>query len=92
LSYRELLGQLRSVQGLGKALWLPLPWWLMRLTAKLLEALPQRVVSADGMQVLQAGLTTEHNEALYWLRQMPKPAVALTKSASIATNLIVDTR
>jgi uncharacterized protein YbjT (DUF2867 family) len=92
LSYREFLAQLRSAQGLKHALWLPLPWALMRLTAKLAELLPQQVISADGMQILQAGLTTERNEALYWLRHMPKPAVALIKPAQSATNLIVSQR
>jgi uncharacterized protein YbjT (DUF2867 family) len=92
LSYRDFLAQLRSALGLGKALWLPLPWWLMRLTAKLLELLPQKVISADGMQVLQAGLTTERNEALYWLRHMPKPAFSLINTAKFATNLIVNQR
>jgi uncharacterized protein YbjT (DUF2867 family) len=92
LSYREFLTQLRSALGLGKALWLPLPWWLMRLAAKLVELLPQKVISADGMQVLQAGLTTERNEALYWLRHMPKPAVAGIEPAQSATNLIVNQR
>ncbi len=92
LSYREFLAQLRSALGLGKTLWLPLPWWLMRLTAKLLELLPQKVISADGVQVLQAGLTTERNEALYWLRHMPKPVFALTNNTKFATDLIVNQR
>lgn len=88
LTYRELLSQLRAAQGLGSGLWLPLPWWLMRLVAKLAEYAPQNVISADGMRVLQAGLTTEHNEALYWLRHMPKPAVAPAETAVRATHVI----
>jgi uncharacterized protein YbjT (DUF2867 family) len=92
LSYREFLAQWRSAQGLGLALWLPLPWALMRLTAKLAELLPQKVMSADGLQILQAGLTTERNEALYWLRHMPKPAVAFIETKQVATNLIVNRR
>ncbi len=92
LSYREFLAQLRSAQGLKHALWLPLPWWLMRLAAKIAELLPQKVISADGIQVLQAGLTTERNEALYWLRHMPKPAVAVINRAQSAMNFIVNQR
>jgi uncharacterized protein YbjT (DUF2867 family) len=90
MSYREFLTQLRSAQGLGKALWLPLPWALMRLAAKLAELLPQKVISADGMQVLQAGLTAERNEALYWLRHMPKPAITGIETAQSATTLVVN--
>jgi uncharacterized protein YbjT (DUF2867 family) len=90
LSYREFLTQLRSAQGLGKVVWLPLPWWLIRLAAKLFELLPQKVISADGIQALQAGLTTERNEALYWLRHMPKPAAAFIEPAQSAPHLIVN--
>jgi nucleoside-diphosphate-sugar epimerase len=90
LSYREFLAQWRSAQGLGEALWLPVPWALMRLAAKLLELLPQKVISTDGMQILKAGLTTERNEALYWLRHMPKPAVAGIEAAQSAMNLVVN--
>jgi uncharacterized protein YbjT (DUF2867 family) len=92
MSYREFLTQLRSAQGLGKALWLPLPWALMHLAAKLAELLPQKVISADSVQVLQAGLTTERNEALYWLRHMPKPAVTVIETAQSATNLVMNQR
>jgi uncharacterized protein YbjT (DUF2867 family) len=90
MSYREFLAQLRSAQSLGKALWLPLPWALMRLAAKLAELLPQKVISADGMQVLQAGLTTDCNEALYWLRHMPKPVFAPEEYKEAATDLVAN--
>ncbi len=76
LSYRAFLTELRAAQGYSHALWLPIPWLLMRWLAKLAEFFPQKVVSADGMRILKAGITTEHNEALYWLRCMPKPVVA----------------
>ncbi|MBS7808439.1 NAD-dependent epimerase/dehydratase family protein [Variovorax sp. PCZ-1] len=76
LSYREFLAQLRSSQGLDSALWLPLPWALLRWMAKLAEFFPQKVISSDGMRLLKAGLTAERNEALYWLRCMPKPVIA----------------
>jgi uncharacterized protein YbjT (DUF2867 family) len=91
LSYRKLLTELRSAQGLGTALWLPLPWLLMRWFAKLAEFFPQKVVSRDGMRVLKVGITTERNEALYWLRCMPKPVVAGILTAQSATELIVTT-
>lgn len=76
LSYRDFLAQLRCAQGLKAALWLPLPWALMRIAAKIAEFFPQKVISENGMRVLQAGITTECNESLYWLRCMPKPVVA----------------
>jgi uncharacterized protein YbjT (DUF2867 family) len=92
LSYREFLRQLRAAQGLGKPIWLPVPWWLMRSVAKIAELFPQKVISGDGMQLLQAGLTTERNEALYWLRHMPKQAVALKGCAPAAILLRANSR
>jgi uncharacterized protein YbjT (DUF2867 family) len=90
MSYREVLAQLRSAQGLGKALWLPMPWTLARMAAKLAELLAQKVISADGIQMLQAGLTTDCNEALYWLRHMPKPVFAPEKYKEHTTVLVAN--
>ncbi len=81
LSYREFLAQLRSCLHPGRALLLPLPWALMRVVAKLAEFFPQKAISADCMHVLRAGITSDRNEALYWLRHMPKPFIASVKSA-----------
>jgi uncharacterized protein YbjT (DUF2867 family) len=88
LRYGEFLAQLRASLGLRPAFTLRLPWWLMKLTAMVAERLPQKVLSADGMRLLRAGLTTPNNEALYWLRSMPKPAVAGIESAQSAIELI----
>ncbi len=67
LSYRALLQHLRSAQGKGAALWLPLPWWLMKLTARLAHRLPQKVVSVDNLRVLQAGSVSGRSETARWL-------------------------
>lgn len=90
LSYRKFLTELRSAQGLKAALWLPVPWALMRLVAKLAEFFPQKVISCDGMRVLKAGITTERNEALYWLRSMPKPILARMPPIQSAPELIAN--
>ncbi len=89
LSYRDFLVQLRSAQGLKAAIWLPMPWALMRLAGKLAEFSPQKVISENGMRVLQVGITTERNESLYWLRCMPKPAVAGVFIAQSAIKSVV---
>jgi uncharacterized protein YbjT (DUF2867 family) len=87
MPYREMLARLRSAAGKGAALWLPLPWWLMKLTALLAAHLPQNVFSIDTMRMLQAGCVPAHNEALYWLRHMPKPAIAIINNAQTATKI-----
>ncbi len=91
LSLRELLHEVRHALGLSAALWLPMPWTLLRLVAKLAEFLPQKTISSDGIRVLQAGITSESNEALYWLRCMPKPVIAHILPAQSATKFIVTT-
>lgn len=55
LSYREMLAHYRRALGLGDALWLPLPMPLMRLTARLAEAVPQKVLCRDTIRLLERG-------------------------------------
>ncbi|NJM43342.1 MAG: hypothetical protein HC858_04030, partial [Brachymonas sp.] len=92
-SYREFLAELRNAQGFKRALWLPVPWILMGWFAKIAEFFPQKVISADGMRVLKVGITTERNEALYWLRCMPKSVskamIPSIECAQSATELVV---
>jgi nucleoside-diphosphate-sugar epimerase len=92
MTYKTLMQRLRNAAndgaGKGAALWLPVPWWLMKLAALLAAYLPQTVYSIDTMRMLQAGGTTEHNEALYWLRHMPKPAVVQVSTAQAAIKFI----
>jgi uncharacterized protein YbjT (DUF2867 family) len=76
LRYRDMLARLRAAHTRAPALWLPVPWWLMKLSAWLAQRLPQKVFSVDTVRMLQAGSAPECNEALYWLRHMPKQAVA----------------
>jgi uncharacterized protein YbjT (DUF2867 family) len=89
MTYKELLQRYRSAAGKGIALWLPLPWWLMKFSALLAAHLPQTVFSIDTMRMLQAGGTTECNEALYWLRHMPKPLLAQQNIARAAIKSVV---
>jgi uncharacterized protein YbjT (DUF2867 family) len=84
MRYREMLARYRHAAGKGAALWLPLPWWLMKLSALAAAYWPQTVISIDTMRMLQAGGTTDHNEALYWLRHMPKPLLAQQSIAQVA--------
>lgn len=73
MTYKEMLQRYRSAAGKGAALWLPMPWWLMKLTARLAVYLPQTVFSVDTMRMLKAGGTTKKNEAHHWLHRMPRP-------------------
>ena len=76
LSYRTMLARYRAAQGKGAAVWLPLPWWLMKLTARLARVLPQKVFSIDTLRMLQAGGVAPRNEANRWLGREPLPMLA----------------
>jgi uncharacterized protein YbjT (DUF2867 family) len=91
MSYKTMLQRYREAThpetGKGLVLWLPLPWWLMKATALLAAYLPQVVFSIDTMRMLQAGSVPQSNEALYWLRHMPKPTVAQQSIAGAAMKI-----
>ncbi|WOB07229.1 SDR family oxidoreductase [Piscinibacter gummiphilus] len=61
ITYRDMLAEYRRAQGLGEALWLPVPMPLMKLLALAAEALPQQVYCRDTLRLLERGNTTEHN-------------------------------
>ncbi len=71
LSYREMLAHYRSALQLGDALWLPLPMPLMRLTAWLAEALPQKVFCRDTIRLLERGSVPTLNAAAALLGRAP---------------------
>ncbi|WP_280152684.1 SDR family oxidoreductase [Piscinibacter sp. XHJ-5] len=71
LAYREMLAHYRSQQGLGAALWLPLPIPLMRLTAWLAEWLPQKVLCRDTIAMLERGSVPRDNAAPALLGRTP---------------------
>lgn len=71
MTYREMLAAFRAAQGKGVALWLPLPWWLMKLSARLAHWLPRSVFTIDTVRMLQAGGIAPCNEAARWLGREP---------------------
>lgn len=71
MSYRAMLQAYRRAAGKGAALWLPMPWWVMKFTAFLAALLPQKVFSIDTVYMLQAGSVAKMNEAERWLGRMP---------------------
>jgi uncharacterized protein YbjT (DUF2867 family) len=71
LSYRAMLAAYRSAQGLGEAIWLPLPMPLMRLGALLAEQLPQRAFCRDTLALLERGNTTMRNASHVLLGRAP---------------------
>ncbi len=90
MPYKTMLQRMRHAAGKGIALWLPMPWWLMKLAALAAAYLPQTVYSIDTMRMLQAGGTTENNEAVVWLRRAPTHAVPEGKTdAAEIKNVVV---
>lgn len=74
LSYRDMLAALRQAQGKGSALWLPMPWWLMKLVAWPARWLPQNVFSLDTVRMLQAGSVSGRSETERWLGRTVSPS------------------
>jgi uncharacterized protein YbjT (DUF2867 family) len=71
ITYRDMLAEYRRAQGLGDALWLPVPMPLMKLLALAAEALPQQVYCRDTLRLLERGNTTEHNALPVLLGRRP---------------------
>ncbi len=88
MTYRDMLTRYRAAQGKGAALWLPVPWWLMKLGALAAVLLPQKVFSINTMRMLQAGSVSHCNEAARWLGREPlamlKGLAAVTQAQSAA--------
>lgn len=71
LSYRDMLAHYRRALGLAAPLWLPLPLPLMRLTAWMAEALPQKVFCRDTVALLERGSVPGRNAAPALLGRAP---------------------
>lgn len=84
LSYRELLTTYRRAMGMGDARFVPVPMALMRLTARLAEYLPQRVLSRDTLTMLAGGNTTTDAAARQLLGKPPRPVEEFIPPAQAA--------
>jgi uncharacterized protein YbjT (DUF2867 family) len=71
LDYRRMLESYRRAQGLGEAIWLPVPMPLMELGARLAELVPQRVFSRDTLRLLARGNLPSRNAAPALLGRAP---------------------
>lgn len=69
VTYRQMLANYRNAAGKGAALWLPVPWWLMKLTALLAEFLPQKVFSIDTVRLLKAQRLPQEDAVSYPLQK-----------------------
>lgn len=71
IDYRSMLASYRAAQGLGEAIWLPVPMPLMLLGARLAEFVPQRVFSRDTLRLLERGNVPARNAAPVLLGRAP---------------------
>lgn len=55
MTYRTMLQVYRNAMRLATPLWLPVPMFLMRMSAALAARLPQKVFSPDTLRMLEAG-------------------------------------
>lgn len=84
LSYRGLLQCYRHAMGMGRALFIPIPMGIMRITARLAEALPQRVLSRDTLSMLAGGNTSTGDDAARLLKRAPIKAEQFIPAAQQA--------
>lgn len=59
MSYREMLMHYRRTMDMKEPLWLPVPMALMRMAARLGDWMPQRLLSADTLLMLEQGNTAD---------------------------------
>jgi len=71
LGFRQMLAAYRDAQGLGDAVWLPLPMVLMKMTAFAAEALPQKVFSRETLRLLERGSVPHTNRLPALLGRAP---------------------
>ena len=71
VDYRQMPAAYRVAQGLGEAIWLPMPMPLMWLGARLAEWVPQRVFSRDTLRLLERGDVPARNAAAVLLGRTP---------------------
>ncbi len=81
MGYREMLASYRATSPRNEAIWLPLPPPLMRLGARLAEALPQRVFSRDTLRLLDRGSVPRRNALPTLLGRAP---TALVQGLSVS--------
>jgi len=80
VSYREMLAAYRAAQGLGEAIWMPVPMPLMRIGALVAEQLPQRAFCRDTLALLEHGNSTARNAGPVLLG---RPPAALAEGLAI---------
>lgn len=74
MSYRTMLEHYRNAMGLGKALWIPIPQWSMRLAASIATHLPQKVFTPDTLIMLEQGNIADASELTSTLHRAPTSA------------------
>ena len=75
MSYAQMLLHYRHAQGRGPVLRIPAPWWLMNISARLAQLLPQKVFSLDTMRMLRS-TPAARSETARWLGRDPTPLPA----------------
>jgi uncharacterized protein YbjT (DUF2867 family) len=59
MSYRDMLMHYRKAMGVNEPIWLPIPMATMRMAARIGDRIPQRLLSADTLLMLEQGNTAD---------------------------------
>jgi uncharacterized protein YbjT (DUF2867 family) len=74
LSLKDFLARLRTSLGLGKALFVPIPMWLMKLSASIAQLHPHSLLDRETLSMLEAGNTADSSRTRELLGRSPRPA------------------
>lgn len=91
MSYQAMLQHYRDAMALGKATWISIPSWSMRLAARIAVYLPQKVFSPDTLTMLEQGNIADVSAFTTQLKKPPKSAedwFAKTNSLSLSSTAI----
>ncbi len=72
LSFREFLSELRAALGLRPSLTLPLPMWMMRISASIAQWLPGSLLDVETLSMLERGNVADASRTRELLQREPR--------------------
>lgn len=74
ISLKEFLAQLRASLGMRPTIFLPMPMWLMRVSASIAQLHPRSLLDRETLSMLEAGNSAEPDRTVTLLGRSPRDA------------------